>query len=502
MPEPGEVILVVDDNDGNRYTLGRYLKRHGFTVWEAASGRDALEQVKGKPALITLDVQLPDITGFDLCQKLKANPATASIPILQTSATFIDRSDKIQGLQGGADAYLVQPVDPDELLATVRSLLRVRQAEATAQKLADFWQATFDSINDGICVLNARGVVERANQAYADMLGLPLPDLLSRSMEDNFRGSPHAAGAVSRIEAVRQCGSGEFTLDGNRYRASITPASGPGQGEGFVCVFSDITSIWLADQKLRTLNEDLESRVRQRTADLQDANRQLESFCYSVSHDLRAPVRAMNAFSALLIEEEGGKIGAEGRSLLDRIHRAARRMELLIEDLLNYSRVTLSEIKLEPINLHELVLEVVKSHRSEVLPERPFEIAITVPDDVQVHAHRATLFQAVWNLVSNAIKFGEPGRECRIEISSARVEGRLRLYVKDNGIGISHQHRDRIFRMFEKLHVETAGTGIGLAIVRRSVERMGGKVGFDSEPGEGSSFWIEFPPTSPGNAGG
>ncbi|MFZ5788626.1 MAG: response regulator [Acidobacteriota bacterium] len=165
------VVLNVDDDDAGRYATSRILRRAGFEVREARTGAEAVRLAAEGPDLVLLDVNLPDRSGFEVCRQLKADPATARIPVLHLSATFVRGQDRVAGLEGGADAYLAQPVDPEELVATVRALLRLRRAEDEARRAADAWQATFEAIGDGIGVLDAEGRIVRANRALDELIG-------------------------------------------------------------------------------------------------------------------------------------------------------------------------------------------------------------------------------------------------------------------------------------------------------------------------------------------
>ncbi|MBW4690972.1 MAG: response regulator [Lyngbya sp. HA4199-MV5] len=174
MSEPQVTIVHVDDNEATRYVVSRILQRAGFAVIEAATGATGLAAIAThQPDLVILDVQLPDLSGFEVCRQVKANPETASLPVLHLSATFIQSQDKAEGLDSGADAYIAQPVEPIELLATVRSLLRIRQAEETALLSAREWQTTFDSINDGVCLVDQEGKILRCNWAMSRLFGKP-----------------------------------------------------------------------------------------------------------------------------------------------------------------------------------------------------------------------------------------------------------------------------------------------------------------------------------------
>ena len=167
-------ILHVDDNETNRYVVSRMLRKAGFEVQEAATGETGLQLVAQQPPdLIILDVQLPDINGFEVCHRLKANPATSSIPVLHLSASFVQSKDKAQGLESGADGYLAQPVEPIELLATIKALLRIREAEESALALAKEWQTTFNAMNDGVCLLDRYGRILRSNSAMTNLLRKP-----------------------------------------------------------------------------------------------------------------------------------------------------------------------------------------------------------------------------------------------------------------------------------------------------------------------------------------
>ncbi|MBD1831238.1 response regulator [Cyanobacteria bacterium FACHB-472] len=170
-------ILHVDDNETNRYVVSRMLKQAGFQVKEAATGEAGLQMVAQQPDLIILDVKLPDIDGFEVCRRIKENPHTSFIPVLHLSASFVKSQDKAQGLEGGADAYLAQPVEPIELIATVKALLRIREAEESALGLAKEWQTTFDAISDGVCLLDAEGKVVRCNSAMSQLLEKPFSDI-------------------------------------------------------------------------------------------------------------------------------------------------------------------------------------------------------------------------------------------------------------------------------------------------------------------------------------
>lgn len=159
-------VLIIDDNEQSRYVHARYLRLAGFEVLEAPGGAQGLGMAPKADAIL-LDVRLPDMSGTEVCRRLKNDPATAWIPVLQTSASFVSVQDKVAGLQGGADAYLTVPLEPAELVATIHALLRLHRAEADAQRMAEAWQATFDAIGDGICLLDAETRIVRFNRAFA-----------------------------------------------------------------------------------------------------------------------------------------------------------------------------------------------------------------------------------------------------------------------------------------------------------------------------------------------
>jgi signal transduction histidine kinase len=247
------------------------------------------------------------------------------------------------------------------------------------------------------------------------------------------------------------------------------------------------------DKRLEAEVEAARGLARQLTAAVQE----LEAFTYTVAHDLRGPLRAMGGLSDLLLEDCAARLDEEHKDYLRRIKDASARMDLLIRDLLAYSRLCRGEVKREPVDL-SAVVDVVLEEMSSELAESGAKVEVAGPLP-RVLGQTALLGQVLSNLVANAAKFVARGVEPRIRISAASRDGWVRLQVEDNGIGIAAEHYGRVFRIFERLHPQDAypGTGVGLAIVQRAIDRMSGRVGVDSRVGEGSRFWIELPEAAP-----
>ncbi len=244
-------------------------------------------------------------------------------------------------------------------------------------------------------------------------------------------------------------------------------------------------------EALKVLNDDLEERAQQLSA----ANRELEGFCYTIAHDLRAPLRAMEGLTSLLLDELAGKSGALEYG--ERIREAASRMDQMIQELLSYSRLTLMELQPQPVRLSRVMKDAV-SQLAWDLQKRQAKVLVKKSRN-QVLGHYAVLEQVLVNLISNAVKFMDPGKTPEIIIRDEALGGVIRVWVEDNGIGIASEHQARIFRIFERLHGRESysGNGIGLAIVEKAITRMSGKVGVESVPGEGSKFWFELPANIP-----
>jgi signal transduction histidine kinase len=260
----------------------------------------------------------------------------------------------------------------------------------------------------------------------------------------------------------------------------------------FVISSRTLSRLAWADRELRDLNEGLEQRVRERTSRLDESLRELDAFAYTVAHDLRAPLRAMAGFSQLLLEDCDGKRCETCQDYRRRIETAARRMDRLVQDLLAYSRLSRSEFKRGTVDLSKVVAQAISSVRSSS-PELGADIE-TRPPLPAVLGHDVLLVQVFENLLSNAVKFVAPGVLPRVTIRAEQKEGIVRVWVEDNGVGIPAEYHERVFGVFERLNrlEDYPGTGIGLAIVRRAVQRMDGKTGFESKVGKGSRFWIEL----------
>jgi signal transduction histidine kinase len=238
--------------------------------------------------------------------------------------------------------------------------------------------------------------------------------------------------------------------------------------------------------------EHLEGLVMERTAALQDTVAQLEAFSYSITHDMRGPLRAITSYAQLLKKEFAEQLSDEGKEYLQRITDASLRLDRLIQDVLQYSRLGRLEMATEPVDAEKLIHTIIAEYPNLEVYRQHIKVECPIPP---VRANPSALTQSLSNLLNNAVKFVAPGKTPVVHVFCAQENGHVRITVEDNGIGIAPQHHQQIFGAFNRLHDSNAydGTGIGLAIVKRAVERMNGRVGVESEVGKGSRFWIELP---------
>ena len=230
--------------------------------------------------------------------------------------------------------------------------------------------------------------------------------------------------------------------------------------------------------------------MAERTAELRATNEQLEAFVYSIAHDLRAPLRAMLGYSQVLVDNHAATLEESAHQMLKRIQASSEFMDKLLLDLLAFGRAARVELELGPVEVQKAWDAALFQCATEI--DRRRALVETVSPLPRVHAHDATLAQCLANLLSNSLKFVAPGVQPAIRLRAEDRGGWVRLWVEDNGMGIAPRFHEKVFRVFERLQgARYPGTGIGLSIVRKGTERMGGKVGLESEPGKGSRFWLE-----------
>lgn len=254
------------------------------------------------------------------------------------------------------------------------------------------------------------------------------------------------------------------------------------------------TQVAFAIQRQQT-ERNLERLVDERTASLREAVQQMEEFSYTISHDLRAPLRAMQVYSQALLEDFAESVPPEGIRYIKRLAENSSRLDKMILDVLSFSRIARGNHAMEPVALDKLVREIVQ-HYPEMHPPAA---DLTISPLADVIGHEPSLTQVISNLLGNAVKFVPAGVQPKVKVWTENGGAYVTMFVQDNGIGIPQEYQHRLFNMFERIHPELnyEGTGVGLAIVRKAVERMGGKLGVESQPGVGSKFWIQLPAATP-----
>ncbi|MEH2137871.1 hybrid sensor histidine kinase/response regulator [Nostoc sp.] len=511
MSEARVTILHVDDNEANRYIVTRILQNVGFTVVEAATGTAGLKAAaEHQPALVILDVKLPDISGFEVCRQIKANPETAFIPVLHLSASFIQSQDKAEGLDSGADAYLAQPVEPIELLATVRSLLRIRRAEEAALSSAREWQTTFDSIKDSVCLVDQEGIILRCNRAMMQLFCKPAQEILG-CVHHELMGAQLGIGdgaCFRRAKETHQRQVLEFQSRERWFAKTIDPVfDGHGNLTGVVFILSDITERKQAEALLQEQNEHLNRlmvSLQQQTEQAQQANRIKDEFLAVLSHELRSPLNPILGWARILQTRQ--QDAAKTQYALETIERNAKLQAQLIEDLLDVSRILQGKLSLNtvPVGLTFTIKAALETVRLSAEAKSIQIKTIFEPNVGQVLGDSGRLQQVVWNLLSNAIKFTSQGGQVEVRLEKIKDELEThpceytQITISDTGMGISGDFLPYVFDYFRQADGTTTrrfgGLGLGLAIVRHLVELHGGTVqAASSGEGKGATFTVKFP---------
>lgn len=522
MNEEGEKanILLVDDRADKLLALQAVLHDLHQNVVTARSGKEALRQLlQTEFAVILLDVSMPGMDGFETASLIRKRPATEHTPIIFVTSMNQSENHIARGYQLGAVDYILTPIVPQILRSKVAVFVelykRTEEIRRQGERLRELEEVAFTRrLNEAVDKLEAEtkrnrfftlapdllgigrfeeGHLLQVNAAWEKVLGYSEGELKSRPAFDFIHPDDRQA-ALERARALRDGSpTGYFEVrcahkDGSYRWIGWTAAMF--HAEKLVYIFGrDVTQRKINEQKIESLNAEL----RQRVQELTDINSELEAFSYSISHDLRAPLRSMQGFADALLEEQGDRLDDTGREYARRVVNSAKYMDALLNDLLDYSRLSRAELELGPVNLRQEISELLVQLENDV-KGRNAQVELELRSET-VKAHPATLRQILGNLVGNALKFVHPDRAPVVRIRSEQRGPHTRVWVEDNGIGIAGEHCDRIFRLFERLHTNQAypGTGIGLALVRKGAERMGGSTGVESTPEQGSRFWVELP---------
>jgi PAS domain S-box-containing protein len=488
-------ILAVDDQPAALYATARALRSAGFVVWEASTGTAALERARQSPDLVVLDIKLPDITGLEVCQRIKQDPFTSGIPVLHLTATYGADEEMAAALEGGADGYLTHPVEPIVLVATVRALLRTREAEARSRRLTAWWQSTFDSIQDGVMLLSRTGQVLRCNLAMAALVGRTPEDLVGstglRLIQDEVlaREDWPLGRALSEHRRV----SREIQVGERWFEIVADPVMDEeGEVSAVVSTVKDVTDRVVAATQMT----DLLNREQAARKEAEQVNRLKDEFLATLSHELRTPLNAIVGWTHIL--RAGGLDVERTRQAIDTIARNAQAQAQLISDILDVSRIVAGKLRLElaPLDLGDVVRSAYDSVRPAAENKGIRVDMLMDPAAGPVVGDADRLQQVVWNVLANAIKFTPKGG--RVQVRLELVNSSVRFIVEDNGPGIDPAFLPHVFERFRQGDASSTrphgGLGLGLAIVRHLVELHGGTVdAFNRTDGTGAIFHLTLP---------
>ena len=495
-------VLVVDDNASTRYSTARLLRAAGFRTTEAGSGTEALAQAGSGVSALVLDVHLPDIDGFEVCRRIRARPATALLPLVHLSAAYIRDADRVAGLNAGADAYLVHPVEPAVLVATLQALIRARTAEDGLRRSEQRFRAIYDQAQSGIALLDAQGRFTDANPALLALLGRTREELLGRAIA-SFAPPQWQAMIASGIASPAQGHTpwrGEFPLLAADDRTihlewSMSSHSEPG---GRIAIAIDVSERHALEQRRRELLE----REQAARREAERHSRTKDDFIAVLSHELRSPLNAIVGWVHIL-KRRGSH--PDERKGLDAIERSAKTQARIISDILDVSRINSGKLRLhcewaDPV---ELVTSAIDALAASIEAR-----GISVDPQVQQAQAPAWLdparFQQIfWNLMTNALKFSPAGG--RVAVRLRRAGDRLALEVQDFGQGIPPEFLPHLFERFTQSDTPGSrshgGLGLGLSIVKHLAELHGGVVHASSDGlGQGTRIRVELP-AEPGTRG-
>lgn len=484
-------ILLVDDKPENLYSLETLLEETGRVFLKATSGNEALKiALTHEIALILLDVQMPEIDGFEVAKILKSSSKTKYIPIIFVTALSKDIGNILKGYREGGMDYLFKPLEPEITRAKVSSFIKMyKQQKELEQK-----DVTLENLGllvsntpDIMCIIltSPKLLIEEVNPAGKTLLGYEINELKGSDLMNFFfdedkndiielcQSGNMEEGIIISHENKVKCKDGSFrwltwsaVLKNKKWFANA----------------KDITEQKLAEEALKTKSEELER-----------SNKELEQFAYIASHDLQEPLRTITSYLQLLEKQTKSKLDKDSLEFLGFAVDGAKRMYVLIQDLLVYSRVTMKTKTPELIDC-SIILQIVLDNLQESIHIN--KAIITADSLPKIKADKFQMIQLFQNIIGNAIKFHRENEISQVHVSVKKMaENGLKEWlfsVKDNGIGIAKEYEEKIFALFQRLHSRDKyeGTGIGLSVCKKIVEKHGGKIWMESELGKGTTFYF------------
>lgn len=511
-------ILLVDDSPEKLVALEAALGELGQTLVKAETGREALRLVlKREFAVILLDINMPGMDGFETAALIRQRKSSAHTPIIFVTAFNTAEVEVYRGYALGAVDYLFTPISPEVLRSKVRVFVDLarktreiqRQAEALRRAKEERMQRKLDETNSRLewetrrnhffrlsiellAICDYQGVFTQTNPTWQKNLG-HLPEQLHGRALQTFIHPEDLAATNEVLANIRNADTPQYFE--SRFRAAdgsyrwLGWTIAPFAAEGLLYIFArDMTGRRERENEIRRLNSDLE----QRTLSLQLLNQELESFSYSLAHDLRTPLRSISAYSEMMVAGEAGELTSEAVKMIRTIHRNSGRMTQLMDDFLAFFRVARKDVKQERVVMTSIAREAISSLSIDSKRHIEFKVGNLPP----AKGDPAMVLQVVVNLVSNAVKFTAQREKTEIEVGALPDRVPTVYYIKDNGVGFNMKYYSRLFGVFERLHrrEEFDGTGIGLAIVQKIVQRHGGTVWAESDVDKGATFFFTLAP--------